>query len=309
MVGLEKGVCEGVCVRGDAAAHTERRPKRRARTPLSLIQPTLTLSPPLFSLRGEHMHHGLYPPGSPPKPHAAAQADMIDALLAWAGVSGVRAMVDVGCGIGGSSRHVARQWPAATATGFTLSPVQAARANAITAADPAVAGRCTYAVGDALDMPLPDGSADLTWSLESGEHMPDKARFVAELARVTAPGGTVIIATWCHRDLEAGEEALGPKEQKLLAVSCGREMEDGKSYERDKTHGAPHLSLSLSPPPPFLLHSASTRPTTSRPGAPARTTSASWPRPAWSPSGGRTGQNRSRLFGARSSVPRSACGG
>ena len=203
------------------------------------------------------MHHGLYPPGSPPKPHAAAQADMIDALLAWAGVSGVRAMVDVGCGIGGSSRHVARQWPAATATGFTLSPVQAARANAITAADPAVAGRCTYAVGDALDMPLPDGSADLTWSLESGEHMPDKARFVAELARVTAPGGTVIIATWCHRDLEAGEEALGPKEQKLLAVSCGREMEDGgKSYERDKTHGAPHLSLSLSPPPPLSFYTA-----------------------------------------------------
>jgi hypothetical protein len=39
-------------------------------------------------------------------------------------------MVDVGCGIGGSSRHIARKF-GCTAKGITLSPVQAARANAI----------------------------------------------------------------------------------------------------------------------------------------------------------------------------------
>nr|POE82169.1 tocopherol o-methyltransferase, chloroplastic [Quercus suber] len=30
--------------------------------------------------------------------------------------------------------------------------------------------------------------------MENGEHMPDKAKFVNELARVTAPGGTIIIS-------------------------------------------------------------------------------------------------------------------
>ena len=35
--------------------------------------------------------------------------------------------------------------------------------------------------------------------MESGEHMPDKPRFVRELARVCAPGGRVIVVTWCHR--------------------------------------------------------------------------------------------------------------
>ena len=35
--------------------------------------------------------------------------------------------------------------------------------------------------------------------MESGEHMPDKARFVGELARVCMPGGRIIIVTWCHR--------------------------------------------------------------------------------------------------------------
>jgi hypothetical protein len=39
-------------------------------------------------------------------------------------------MVDVGCGIGGSSRHIARKY-GCSARGITLSPVQAARANAI----------------------------------------------------------------------------------------------------------------------------------------------------------------------------------
>ena len=28
---------------------------------------------------------------------------------------------------------------------------------------------------------------------------PDKERFVGELARVCAPGGRIIIVTWCHR--------------------------------------------------------------------------------------------------------------
>ena len=261
------------------------------------------------------MHHGLYPPGAPKKAHAAAQADMIDALLAWAGVTGVASMVDVGCGIGGSSRHVARAWPAARAIGFTLSPVQAARANALTAADPSVAGRCRYEVGDALDMPLPDASVDLAWSLESGEHMPDKARFVGELARVTAPGGTVIIATWCHRDLEAGEEALTAKEQKLLAVSGWRAMAGRERrhqpllaplHSHSSRSSSPRFCLSPSPPSLSLSLSASTGPTTSPPGAPAPTTKPSWRRPASSASAGMTGPPRSRPFGGRSSGRRSA---
>ena len=55
--------------------------------------------------------------------------------------------------------------------------------------------------------PLPQNKFDLVWSMESGEHMPDKPTFVNELIRVAAPGGRIIIVTWCHRDLEAGESA------------------------------------------------------------------------------------------------------
>jgi hypothetical protein len=37
-------------------------------------------------------------------------------------------------------------------------------------------GACDFRVANALDMPFDDESFDFVWSLESGEHMPDKVR-------------------------------------------------------------------------------------------------------------------------------------
>lgn len=49
---------------------------------------------------------------------------------------------------------------------------------------------------------------------------PSNWQFVSELARVTAPAGTIIIVTWCHRDLAPSEESLQPWEQELLKKIC-----------------------------------------------------------------------------------------
>lgn len=45
-------------------------------------------------------------------------------------------------------------------------------------------------------------------------------QFVNELVRVAAPGGTIIIVTWSHRDLGPDEESLQPWEKKLLNRIC-----------------------------------------------------------------------------------------
>ncbi|KAK9845406.1 hypothetical protein WJX81_005726 [Elliptochloris bilobata] len=167
---------------------------------------------------GEHMHHGYYPAGSREKSNKEAQVDMIEEVLSWAGVTGAKEMVDVGCGIGGSSRHIARKFGCA-ARGITLSPVQAQRANAL-AAEQGLAERVSFQVADALQQPFGDASFDLVWSMESGEHMPDKEKFVGELARVCMPGGRIIIVTWCHRNLQPGESGLSADEQALLDRIC-----------------------------------------------------------------------------------------
>jgi len=37
---------------------------------------------------------------------------------------------------------------------------------------------------------------------------------------VAAPGGTIILVTWCHRDLSPSEESLTPEEKELLNKIC-----------------------------------------------------------------------------------------
>jgi tocopherol O-methyltransferase len=114
---------------------------------------------------------GYYEPGKTEKSNRQAQVDMIDESLKWAGVTEVGRMVDVGCGLGGSSRYIARKF-GASACGVTLSPFQAQRASEITREEEGV--EASFQVADALDMPFEDSSFDLCWSMESGEHMPDK---------------------------------------------------------------------------------------------------------------------------------------
>ncbi|PSS11874.1 Tocopherol O-methyltransferase [Actinidia chinensis var. chinensis] len=181
------------------------------------------------SIWGEHMHHGFYHPNTNTHTHSlisdhrAAQLCMIDEALRFAHipedpVQKPRSIVDVGCGIGGSSRYLARKFDA-QCQGITLSPVQAQRAEAL-AASQGLADKVSFQVADALNQPFPDAQFDLVWSMESGEHMPDKEKFVNELARVAAPGATIIIVTWCHRDLTPCEESLRPEEKHLLKKIC-----------------------------------------------------------------------------------------
>ena len=162
---------------------------------------------------GEHMHHGYYGvDGTEKKDRRQAQIDLIEEILNWAGVSQPSNILDVGCGIGGSSLYLAEKFNA-NATGITLSPVQAARATE-RAKEANLSTRCSFQVADAQAMPFADNSFDLVWSLESGEHMPDKSQFLRECYRVLKPGGKLIMVTWCHRPTD--NSPLTADEEKLL---------------------------------------------------------------------------------------------
>ena len=68
---------------------------------------------------------------------------------------------------------------------------------------------------DALNMEFPDDTFDFVWACESGEHMPDKKKYVEEMVRVLKPGGKLVIATWCQRE-PTPEAPITPEEQNKL---------------------------------------------------------------------------------------------
>ena len=157
------------------------------------------------SIWGEHMHHGYYGRnGNYKLERRQAQIELIEELLLWADCTPENPpqnIIDVGCGIGGSTLYLAQKFDA-WATGITLSPVQASRAKE-RAAEAGCDDLVSFTVANALDMPFEDNSFDLVWSLESGEHMPDKTKFLQECYRVLKPGGKMIMVTWCHRETDS----------------------------------------------------------------------------------------------------------
>ncbi len=147
---------------------------------------------------GEHIHLGHY--GSPPrrKNFLAAKADFVHEMVRWGGLDRLplgTTVLDVGCGIGGSSRILARDYGFAV-TGITISPQQVERARQLT--PPGV--NAQFLVDDAMALSFPDNSFDVVWSIEAGPHMPDKAIFAKELLRVVKPGGILVVADWNQRD-------------------------------------------------------------------------------------------------------------
>jgi len=162
---------------------------------------------------GEHIHLGYYNDddlakgagtllGHKVKDFIEAKEDFVDEMFKFskAEKSKVTSVLDVGCGIGGASRRLASVCvgSGAQVTGITLSQEQAKRANDL--AKSQNIPNAKFEVMDALNMSFADNSFDLVWACESGEHMPDKKKYVSEMMRVLKPGGSLVLATWCQRE-------------------------------------------------------------------------------------------------------------
>src|SRR5208282_3211069 len=79
------------------------------------------VSPYYSSLWGEHLHHGYWVRGDESKERA--QIQLIEHLAQLARVKPGSEILDIGCGMGGSSLFLAKEYNAAT-TGITNSSVQ-----------------------------------------------------------------------------------------------------------------------------------------------------------------------------------------
>ena len=75
---------------------------------------------------GEHIHLGYYTEaeraqGYKKKDFKQAKLDFVDEMLKWSGAAAPARILDVGCGIGGTSRHLAARFPGARVQGAAFS--------------------------------------------------------------------------------------------------------------------------------------------------------------------------------------------
>ncbi len=116
-------------------------------------------------------------------------------------------LVDVGCGPGAAVREAARR--GAAATGIDPSAISLALARRIAARTNPGSGSISFRQGRAEALPLPDAGATVVWSLSSVHHWQDPAVGFAEIYRVLAPGGRLVIAERLVRPGGRGRSAHG----------------------------------------------------------------------------------------------------
>jgi cyclopropane fatty-acyl-phospholipid synthase-like methyltransferase len=175
-----------------------------------------TVSPYYRALWGEHLHHGYWIRGDETKEQA--QVQLVEHMARAAGIERGARLLDVGCGFGGSSLYLAREYDV-DATGITISPVQVEMASAAAAANDRL--RAQFLLMDAQAMTFRPASFDVVWSLESISHYQRKKEFFASAARLLRPGGTFAIIDWFRKeglDRRAYEKFLRPIETGMMVA-------------------------------------------------------------------------------------------
>ncbi len=148
----------------------------------------------LEELWGEHIHLGYYNNNQKKQDFRKAKIDFVHKLVFWSGLHKLpkgSSIIDIGCGIGGSSRILANAY-GFNVLGITISKEQVKRAIQLTPED----CTCKFVEMDALKLSFPDGSFDGVWSVEAGAHILEKQLFADEMLRVLRPGGVLAVADW-----------------------------------------------------------------------------------------------------------------
>ena len=140
--------------------------------------------------------------------------ELAPAFADFAGVETGQRIVDVGCGSGVLTEELARRVGADHGAGADPSPLLDACAERVPGAD--------LKRAPAEDLPWPDDSFDAALAQLVVHFMNDPEAGIAEMARVTHPGGVVAASTW---DFSGGMKLLGTYWESAKALEPGAESE------------------------------------------------------------------------------------
>ncbi len=169
------------------------------------------------------------------------RGDDADLAIDIAGVGPGDDVVDIGCGPGVAARRAAARG-AASVAGIDPAAVML-RVARLRARRPSV----RYLVGTAEELPLPDGSATVAWSLATVHHWDDIDRGLAEVRRVLRPGGRFLVI---ERQVQPGASGLSshgwtPAQADLFAEQCRSAGFSGPEVEQHRLRGGRRPVLSV----------------------------------------------------------------
>jgi ubiquinone/menaquinone biosynthesis C-methylase UbiE len=153
----------------------------------------------------------------------------VQLILEYFGDLSGKRVLDAGCGKGRFARVLAERYPGASITGLDL-------AEAMLRHVPAGVGACA---GSMTALPFPSGTFACAYATESLEHAVDIEGAVAELCRVVAPGGHIVIIDknskqWGRLKTPEWEKWFGRKElEKMLGRHCAKVASREISYWED----------------------------------------------------------------------------
>jgi ubiquinone/menaquinone biosynthesis C-methylase UbiE len=112
-------------------------------------------------------------------------------LAKAAGIDSTKKVLDVGSGVGGPARNLAREF-GCQVTGIDLTG-EYCRAAEMLSERVGLSAHVEFIEGDALDLPFADATFDVVWTEHVAMNIPDKPQLYREMHRVLKPGGTLAI--------------------------------------------------------------------------------------------------------------------
>jgi tocopherol O-methyltransferase len=193
-------------------------------------------------LWGAHVHHGLWGDAASLAGRrrdggsgsvAAATRRLVDLVADRASLRPGARVCDVGCGYGATAAVLASDY-GCEVVGYTVSAAQHERTTA------QAAPGCRFVLGDWLENDLADGAFDAAIAIESMGHMADRARAIAEVARVLRPDGRAVLCAWL-----AADAAPRWSRRALLDPICREGRLAGLGTEADFGRWLAHAGLEL----------------------------------------------------------------
>lgn len=201
---------------------------------------------------GQSFH---FAPRHPGENFAASLARHEMYLASRLGLKPGMKVADIGCGVGGPMRAIAR-FSGSSIVGINNNDYQIKRGRAHNERA-GLDDICDFLKCDFMNIDMPDGSVDAAYAIEATCHAPDKEGIYSQIYRILKPGGYFAAYEWCltdrydanddrHRAIKKGIE-VGDSLPDLYHTSAVDNALKAVGFELLETHDAALDSVNTIP--------------------------------------------------------------